>query len=129
MMLIETRVQPSAIHGAGLFTLTPVPRGMAIWRFHENFDREFTLEQFSALPAEAQKHLRWFAFFDTAKNCWVLSGDHACFMNHSAKPNTGAAIDAKHPVSTVALRDIATGEELTCDYFAFDAEVKSKLGK
>jgi hypothetical protein len=129
MMLIDTRVRPSAIHGSGLFAVNLVPRGTAIWKFQEDFDREFTPGQFSALPPEAQQHLRWFAFFDAAKNCWILSGDHACFMNHASDPNTGTAADAKLPAVTVALRDIAAGEELTCDYFAFDAEVKNKLGK
>jgi SET domain-containing protein len=28
---------------------------------------------------------------------------------------------------TCALRDIAAGEELTCDYRAFDAEAEAKL--
>jgi SET domain-containing protein len=129
MMLIETRVQPSAIHGSGLFATNFVPRGTPVWRFQEGFDREFTPEQFSSLPPEARKHLRWFAFFDAANNCWVLSGDHACFMNHGSNPNTGAVSDAKLPVVTVALRDIAAGEELTCDYVAFDAEAAGKLGK
>jgi SET domain-containing protein len=31
-------------------------------------------------------------------------------------------------VVTVALRDLAAGEELTCDYHAFDAEAPAKLG-
>jgi SET domain-containing protein len=129
MMLIDTRVRPSAIHGSGLFAVNLVPRGTAIWKFQGDFDREFTPGQFSTLSPEAQLHLRWFAFFDAAKNCWILSGDHACFMNHASDPNTGTTADATLPVVTVALRDIAAGEELTCDYFAFDAEAKNKLGK
>ena len=28
----------------------------------------------------------------------------------------------------VALRDLAPGEEITCDHFAFDAEAPQKLG-
>lgn len=127
MILIETRVAPSAIHGMGLFAVKAIPRGTPVWRFQPGFDREFSPAQFSALPAEAQKHLRWFAFLDLVGGNWVLSGDHACFMNHSAEPNTGALPDAGQPVVTVALRDIGAGEELTCDYFAFDTEAVSKL--
>ena len=126
-MLINTRVQPSGIHGMGLFAVEAVPRGGAVWRFEPGFDREFSPVQFAALPAGAQSHLRWFAFVDAGSNNWVLSGDHACFMNHSTTPNTGALPDATPPVTTVALRDIAAGEELTCDYFAFDAEAAKKL--
>jgi uncharacterized protein len=127
MMLIETRVRPSAIHGMGLFAVNFVPRGTPVWKFQENFDREFSAEEFSTLPIEAQKHLRWFAFLANEK--WILSGDHSCFMNHDSNPNTGAVENSKSPVITIALRDLAAGEELTCDYFAFDAEAKSKLGK
>jgi SET domain-containing protein len=128
MMLIKTRPGPSAIHGLGLFAADTVPCGTPVWRFEAGFDREFSPAQFNALPAEAQRHLRWFAFVDAGSGNWILSGDHACFMNHAGQPNTGAPPDARPPVTTVALRDIAAGEELTCDYFAFDAEAMQKLG-
>jgi SET domain-containing protein len=48
-------------------------------------------------------------------------------MNHSPAPNTGALPDAPLPVVTVAMRDIAAGEELTCDYLVFDTEAANKL--
>lgn len=128
MLLIETRVAPSAIHGLGLFAVKKIPRGTPVWKFQPDFDREFSSAQFAAQPPSAQTHLRWFAFFDRLNGSWILSGDHACFMNHSAVPNTGAAANAQAPVVTVALRDIAAGEEITCDYFTFDAEATSKLG-
>lgn len=127
MMLIKTRLEPSPIHGMGLYAVEPVPRGTPIWRFQPGFDREFTPAQFAALPAEAQRHVRWFAFVDPENGNWILSGDHACFMNHAGNPNTGAPPEAQPPITTIALRDIAAGEELTCDYFAFDAEAGSKL--
>lgn len=129
MMLIETRVAPSAIHGMGLFAVKAVPRGTPIWKFQPGFDRAFDPAECDQLPLLAQQHLRWFAFLSRADGAWVLSGDHACFMNHSATPNTGAALDAREPVVTVALRDIAAGEEITCDYFAFDAEAARKLSQ
>ena len=127
MIFIETRVAPSAIHGLGLFTVHAVPRGTPVWKFQPGFDREFSPAQFAALPPEAQRHLRWFAFLDLADGKWVLSGDHACFMNHSVSPNTGAMPDAAPPVVTVTLRDLAADEEITCDYFAFDDEAARKL--
>ena len=126
-MLIKTRVQPSGIHGLGLFAVEAVAKGMAVWRFEAGFDREFSPAQFAALPIAAQSHLCWFAFVDASSGNRVLSGDHGCFMNHSATPNTGASPDTTHPVTTVALRDLAAGEELTCDYFAFDAAAAGKL--
>lgn len=128
MILVRTRVAPSTIHGLGLFAVEIIPRGTAIWRFELAFDREFSPEQFAALPSQAQAHLRWFAYVDASTGNRVLSGDHCCFMNHSASPNTGAPSGASPPITTVALRDIAAGEELTCDYHAFDAEAALKLG-
>lgn len=108
--------------------MEPVTRGTAIWRFVAGFDQTFTPAALAALPLPAQQHVHWFAYLDRASRQWVLSGDHACFMNHSRSPNTGALPEAGEPTTTVALRDIAAGEELTCDYFAFDAEADKKLG-
>lgn len=129
MMLVRTRVAPSAIHGMGLFAVDAIPAGTPVWRFEPGFDQEISPEQFVALPEQAQAHICWFAYQDAATGAWILSGDHTCFMNHADRPNTGASAEAKPPVTTtVALRDIAAGEELTCDYRAFDAEARVKLG-
>ena len=128
MMLVKTRVAPSAIHGMGLFALELIQERTPIWRFEPGFDREFTPEQFAALSAEAQAHIRWFAYVDASTGARVLSGDHTCFMNHSDDPNTGALPTAAPPTITVARRGIAAGEELTCNYWDFDAEARGKLG-
>ena len=128
MMLIRTRVAPSPIHGMGLFTVAPVAQGTPIWCFEPGFDRAFTPEQFNALPARARDHIRWFSYVNEADGNRILSGDHACFINHSTEPNTGTLPDAPAPVTTVALRDLAADEEITCNYFAFDAEAVQKLG-
>jgi uncharacterized protein len=128
MMLLKARVGPSMIHGLGLFTVEAVPRGTPVWRFEPGFDRMFTAAQMAALPEGAREHLRWFGFFNHEDGGATLSGDHSCFMNHSPTPNTGALADAVPPVTTVALRNIAAGEELTCDYFTFDADAARKLG-
>ena len=128
MMLIKTRVGPSAIHGQGLFAVDAVPRSTPIWRFEPGFDRIFTTAQFTAFPPAVREHVRWFGFFSREDGSVTLSGDHSCFMNHSPTPNTGALPESVEPITTVALRDIRAGEELTCDYFAFDAEAARKLG-
>ena len=128
MILIHTRVAPSTIHGMGLFTIGPVAKGTPIWRFEPGFDHDFSPEQFAALPLLAREHTRWFCFVSKVDGHVILSGDHACFINHSPTNNTGAPPNPQSPVTTVALRDLAAGEEITCDYFAFDAEAPQKLG-
>ncbi len=127
MMLIRVRVGPSRIHGLGLFTVAPAPAGTPVWRFEPGFDQVFPPTAYAALPALVQAHLRWFGFARAEDGAWVLSGDHACFMNHSTSPNTGAGDTQAGAVTTVALRDLAAGEELTCDYRTFDAEAARKL--
>jgi SET domain-containing protein len=128
MMLIETRVAPSGIHGLGLFAARFVPRGTPVWKFQPGFDRDFSPEQFAALPPLARQHTRWFCFVGKMDGHVILSGDHACFINHSLTPNTGAPADAPPPVVTVALRDLVAGEEITCNYFDYDADTAWKLG-
>jgi uncharacterized protein len=128
MMLIETRVQSSGIHGMGLFAVNFVPRGTPVWRFEPGFDRDFSPAAFAALPPLARQHTRWFCFVSKTDGHIILSGDHACFINHSPAPNTGAPPAASAPVVTVALRDIAAGEEITCNYSDYDADTPWKLG-
>lgn len=128
MLLVKTRLAPSSIHGMGLFAAEAIPRGTPFWRFEPGFDQAISSERFASLPELTRQHIRWFAFRDEAVGPYVLSGDFCCFMNHSSEPNTGAPSDAQPPITTIAVRDIAAGEELTCDYFAFDAEAAQKLG-
>lgn len=129
MILIPTRVGPSAIHGCGLFAAEPVPQGTPIWRFLPGFDHDFSPEQWAALPEPARRHTRHFCFVRQGDLHVILSGDHACFINHSETPSTGVPPDAAPPVTTVALRDIRAGEELTCNYWTYDADTPWKLGR
>ena len=128
MMLIKTRVAPSTIHGIGLFATERVSRGTPVWRFLPGFDHDFSPDQHASLPAPARDHTRWFCFVSRHDGHVILSGDQACFINHSSTPNTGATSSAQPPVTTVALRDIAAGEEITCDYWTYDADTPWKLG-
>lgn len=127
MLLVPVRVGPSAIEGNGALAQVELPPGTPFWRFEEGFDRAFSPSEFERLPAQAQAHLRHFAWVRRDDGHWILSGDLACFMNHSATPNTGVLPGAADPGLTVTLRPVAAGEELTCDYFAFDAEAAAKL--
>jgi SET domain-containing protein len=128
-MLVRTQVRPSPVHGLGLFAAEAIPRGMPVWRFEPGFDHDFSPGAFLALPPGARAHTRWFCFVSRENGHVILSGDHACFINHSTKPNTGASSEAKPPITTVALRDVAAGEEITCDYFSYDADASWKLGR
>jgi len=126
MLLVPTCVRPSPIHGVGLFAVGFIPKGAPVWRFEAGFDLEFTPEQLAAWPAVASEYVRRYGYAGPAGKV-TLSGDNARFMNHSPSPNTGAPPDMPPPVTTTALRDIADGEEITCNYFDFDPAAARKL--
>jgi hypothetical protein len=79
----------------GLFAAKLVSRGTPVWKFQPGFDHDFSPEQFAALPPLARQHTRWFCFVSKMDGRVILSGDHACFINHSLTPNTGAPADAR----------------------------------
>jgi hypothetical protein len=114
MLRVKTRIGPSAIHGIGLFADQDIARGTLIWEYMPTFDVTFDREAFERLPAESQRHVDKYAFLDREQNVFVLCGDDARFMNHSAEPNTWEVSES----CTLAARDIRAGEEITCDYAA-----------
>jgi SET domain-containing protein len=130
MLLIKTYVGPSKIEGMGLFAAEPVKKGTVTWRFMEGYDRLFTQAEVDALPVVPQGELRRYVYFNEAAGKYVFCLDNARFMNHSDTPNTEGVNPPGDPFGyDVALRDIAAGEELTCDYRDFDAEFAAKLGE
>jgi hypothetical protein len=115
MFLIRTRLGPSAIHGIGVFADEPAAAGQEIWRFAPGIDQVISLAQAGTLPEAFRHYLATYAYLSPAfPGCYVLSGDHAKFMNHAEAPNT--AIDGH---VTRAAQAIAVGDEVTCDYRLF----------
>ncbi|HSR42076.1 MAG TPA: SET domain-containing protein [Longimicrobiales bacterium] len=120
MLKVPTFLAPSPIHGVGVHAGVPISAGTVIWEFDSPVDLEIPREDMAAIPEPYQSRFRHFSYLDES-GVYVLCGDNARFMNHSFEPNcddTGA--------TTVAARDIAAGEELTCDYRSFDAESRGR---
>lgn len=111
MLLIYARVGKSAIHGLGLIAGQYIPAGTTIWRFTPSFDVEIPEEVMERLSPAAREQVRYYACYDAATRRFVLSSDDDRFMNHAEQPNTRSQDD-----STIAIRDIEEGEEITCDY-------------
>jgi uncharacterized protein len=125
MLLIKTFVRASAVHGLGLFAAAAIPKHTPIWRFDPWLDRIISPGDLLALPEAAREFVSQYGF-RLVDGGWIVDGDNARFMNHGSPPNQGKLEkDAPH---TVALRDIAAGEEILCDYYAFDTEAGAKLG-
>lgn len=96
--------------GYGVFTTAPIARGTIVWILCR-FDLQFTPQQAAALPPAYQPILDRYAYTDGRSNrilCW----DNGRYMNHSCDP----PIIAVGRDYEVAIRDIAAGEEITCDY-------------
>lgn len=112
MLLIRTTVAPSPIQGVGLFAAEDVASGTPIWEFAPGLDLVIPLAQLPDFPAAFRAYLESHAYLSPEfPDAYVLSCDHAKFMNHSETPNT--ALDGR---ITRARGPIRAGEEITCDY-------------
>ncbi|OYW56408.1 MAG: SET domain-containing protein-lysine N-methyltransferase [Hyphomicrobium sp. 32-62-53] len=129
MLMVKTRLGQSLIEGTGLFAAEPIKAGTVTWRFVPGFDQLFSAEQIAALPDVAREAIETYTYVHEASGHYVYCLDNARFMNHADDPNTaGVHVDGAIEGYDVATRDIAEGEELTCDYRVFDAGYQRKLG-
>ena len=117
MLLFANYVGPSSIEGVGVFASAPVPKGTAIWRLDESFDRVLSASDIAALGEEQRRFVERYGYPHTLKpELTIVEVDNGRFMNHSDQPNS----DFTDPRVGVAIRDIAEGEEVTCNYSEFD---------
>lgn len=129
MLMVKTRLAPSAIAGIGLFAAEDIPQGTVTWRFMPEFDRLLSQEEIARLPDVARENLLDHVYLHADSGQFVLCADNARFMNHADDPNTeGVHVSGAIEGYDVATRDIRAGEEMTCDYRTFDAHVDRKLG-
>lgn len=129
MLLVQTRLGPSVIHGTGLFAAEFIPKGTRTWSFRPDFDRAFTEEEFARLPEPARKELLEHAYKSAHTGRYILCADNARFANHSDDPNCLANeedwVDGER--GDIAVRDIQIGEELTNRYSDFDCMVRENI--
>lgn len=114
MMLVETELRPSPIHGLGVFLLQPVRRGEPVWRFDSRVDRVYAPEEVASLPEHLQRYLKTYSTWHEASGVYVLCGDNGRYFNHAAAPSTvscGVSFGEDR-----AARDLRAGDELTSDY-------------
>jgi SET domain-containing protein len=114
MLMVETELHESSIHGIGVFLTEPVRAGQLIWRFDSRIDRVFSDQEVREMPERLQRFLRTYSTLHGDLNLWVLCGDNGRHFNHSDRPNTrslGIAFG-----DDVAAEDLEPGTELTSDY-------------
>ena len=114
MLMVETELRQSDIHGTGVFLLKPVRKGELIWRFDSRIDRVYSEDDLASLPEHMQSFLRTYSTWHEASRLWILCGDNGRHFNHSDTPNTlslGAGFG-----DDVAAADLSAGVELTTNY-------------
>ena len=114
MLMVETELRASPIHGIGVFVTQSVRAGQLIWRFDSRIDRVFTDAELRDMPELLQQFMRTYSTLHGDLKLWVLCGDNGRHFNHSDTPNTrslGIAFG-----DDVAGEDLAPGTELTSDY-------------
>lgn len=114
MMMVDTELRPSAIHGLGVFLIAPVRKGDLIWRFDARIDRVYSEAEVASLPAHVQRYVRTYSTWHDETRLFVLCGDNGRFFNHADAPSTRS--NAISFGEDYAARDLAAGEELTSDY-------------
>ncbi len=130
MMLIETYLDKSPIHGIGAFTTHFVPKGTKVWEYTPGLDlmlSDDTVERLPKVQCEAVLHYS----YRVAQHQIILCCDNARHFNFSATPNTMGTLEgvssALEEFVSYACRDIEEGEELTFSVLE-DMEALARLG-
>lgn len=121
MLTIKAEAKLSNVHGVGLFTLNPIPKGTIVWRFRHPDNR---------IPINCISGNDYHYGYINPKNplFLVVCGDISRFWNFGIdNPNCGIAdtlVDGEHDI--LSLRQLEAGEELLISVDS-DADSTSKL--
>lgn len=96
--------------GYGVFATEFIPRGTVVWVLCR-LDIVLPAEATATLPGPYLPIIDKYAYADGHGN-QVLCWDHGRYLNHSCSP---AMLGLGREIE-IAVRDIAAGDELTCDY-------------
>jgi SET domain-containing protein len=122
---VYTRLQPSEIHGVGVFAIADIPKGQYIF---EPDDSETVFVPSGDTEALPEKLRLLYEDF-----CVLKDGVYECpasfnsltpswYLNSSSEPNV--AVDSA--LKFYALRDIQEGEELTADYSTYSENASNE---
>ena len=117
MLLIANYVGPSSIEGVGVFAAEPLAKGTVIWSFDERFDHVLSPAEIAELGEQQRQFVERYGYSHSQRpELTILELDNGRFMNHADRPNT----EFTDPHIGWAIRDIAEGEEITCNYAEFE---------
>ena len=120
------RLQPSAIHGIGVFAIRDVPRGKNPFQMLARYARpgyvRITEEELEALPPGLARTIRaLFVPTDGAMyipTCGTNLVYLIAYLNHSDTPN----LRTRDGFNFFTRRKIREGEEMTVDYHTYGAD-------
>jgi SET domain-containing protein len=116
MLLIDVYIDKSPIQGIGVFARQPIAKDAVIWRLDERFDRLIETALYESLDGPVKSYLDRYCYPRRGDPRYIVfEADDARYMNHADDPNC----DFGHGDVAYALRDIAAGDEMTCDYNVF----------
>ena len=119
MLLVKTYVGPSSIEGVGVFAAEDIKKGQAIYRFDPLFDKLVPKSLIETGPDHLAQFVKRYGYpYNLDPTMFVIDLDHGRYMNHSNLPNT----DFTGVTDGYAIRDIAAGEEITCNYNEFEPD-------
>lgn len=96
--------------GHGVFATQFIPRGTVVWTLCE-LDCQYTVDQVLGMPSLYWAIIDKYAYVNHQGN-FILCWDFGRYENHSCDPTCLSL----NPHIDIAIRDIAPGEEITCDY-------------
>ena len=111
-------LQPSAVHGIGVFAIRDIPKGCRHIFSEENDNWiKLSFAEVEALPPHAKNFIETYYLYDTEH---YFIPDHGCkimdmanYLNHSHEPNIVSVMEGRW---FEAIRDIKEGEELLVNY-------------
>jgi hypothetical protein len=119
MLIVPTYLEKSPIHGFGVFAKQFIPKGTKVWEFNPIFDIVLSEEQFEALPPSSREEIEIHLYQPDVGGKLYYESTMGKYMNHSRDPN----VDFSEIGCGWATRDIEAGEEMTCNYRDFMADV------
>jgi len=117
MLLIDTYLDKSKIHGVGVFAKENVKKGEKIKEVRPEFEIEFNSDNLPKMPLSFAKFIDTHSYERTLGSSILVMGiDNEKYLNHSTDPSVND--------DGVALKDIKIGDEITINYCDFDDSVE-----
>ena len=126
MFVVQTSLRPSPIQGLGCFAEVPIKKGQVVWEFDPRLDIKIPVSALETFPPFMREHFLVYAYVEmvNGEEVMIYCADFSKHMNHSDDANL---FDTGDNLREFALRDIAVGEELTCNYYKFDLHAVEKF--